>query len=400
MKRYLLIIFLTITIISLISCRSRELPSGALDANPTPAATPNTVTMQLVIQDGGNPAGLVGVRLHYPKNYDRYEEGTTDDAGVVTITAYATGIFDIEILPDVLHGYLNSLFYQIEIKEGQSYAQKIIDRGTPSLLISIDPETLPSYGIQGTLVKYKITYSCGASKKYNLAVDGLGNTFNNNGLIYFFDKNFVENNGDTATLYIQIPTFFDAASNPKQLTFTVQGINNYPNLRTLQQTITQLWYFDIYPVGDASFTKRYYPYIFKITSPSFYLIYDGFDINMFKIYVVTATSKAGYNGGSGSCVSYWYNPFQETTYSNVSITASYNETPFDNNNGYLVYYNKGDLIGPVSLQWIFNCSNYSKFANTNGAYIDIILTNGIFSFKKRFSVCGESSGCGCPNFPN
>src|SRR6056297_2673295 len=141
-KISLIVISFVVVIVVLFGCRSRDLPSGALDSTPTPTHTPPVAKLHLTLQDDGDPAAGVDVRLHYPNDYDRYETGTMSDNGDVTITARAHGIFELEIMRDVIHGYAESLFYDVELKG--SLTEKTIDRGAPEIYVSIDPALNPT----------------------------------------------------------------------------------------------------------------------------------------------------------------------------------------------------------------------------------------------------------------
>jgi hypothetical protein len=332
--------------------------------------------------------------MRYPGDYDRYDQGTTDLNGSVTITVRAIGTFDIEIMPDIIHGYSESLFYQIEAKG--ALTTKLIDRGTPELYVSLDPNQSPVYGANGTLLRYQVKYVCGATKRYNLTTEGLGNT-----ITYYFDKTYVEHNNDTVNLFVSIPPFFDSQMTPKKVTFVVKGSGAGFIIQSPQQTITQTWYFNLFSTSPAVFNSYSNggDYYLQIAVPQIQIIYSGFDIASFTVKIKDV--YWGDNSGGGAhCVSYWSLPDDpgfspQTNGQNYYYGSTQTANSFDNSIGKLINYTYGQTIDKFIMRGTYNMT--AKIFNIRGAKCTLQLTNGIWTFEKQFQLCGDVGyTCACP----
>jgi len=194
-------------ILSVSSCYKRSMPSGPYDATPTPA---QPLHVEISLSDSGVAA--VGVTITADSS-----SGTTNSQGYLVLMVQGFGVHHLIISPDISHGFTNAVTFTVDVTK--DWTQAIIDRGALSLGMTLDPKSANIFTCINNTIVYHLTYNTSIQRQLNLSVLGLPNSF-----IWQFDPPYVLNNGDTSTLTITTPKYYQQGYYYAPLTFTAWGM--------------------------------------------------------------------------------------------------------------------------------------------------------------------------------
>ena len=187
-------------------------PAGApYDIPPTPGTE---LRAEITLTDNHIPAQ--GVLIQVISSGNVTTSGTTDVSGLAKITIYGYGNHRIIIPNDTAHGFTTPIEYSLNATA--NVTQKIIDRGTQTIAMSLDPLYTNSFGSGATNIIYNVSYKTDTPKKYTLLVNGLPT-----GTSWQFVPPFVQNAGDTSILTITTPKYLKIGKYYNYLTFTASG---------------------------------------------------------------------------------------------------------------------------------------------------------------------------------
>jgi hypothetical protein len=207
-KAYLVVILLTIIIISTNACVRKGLPGGPCDATPTPAPA---VHVGITLLNCGTP-----VATPVYMTIDA-AGGTTNSNGYLMLMVNGFGIHHLIMPDDIANGFTSPLTYNINITK--DWMPVVIDRGVFSLDMTLDPKSVNVFTCIPNTVTYHVKYITTTQRPLSLEVDGLPPSFN-----WKFTPSCVTNNGDTSTLTIQTPKYYQQGYYYAPLTFTAWGI--------------------------------------------------------------------------------------------------------------------------------------------------------------------------------
>lgn len=238
----LTIVIVILFIIFLVGC-NRNNPTGVpFDATPTPYPE---LRAEITLLDHAVPATGVLINIISPGSVTT--TGTTDANGYSKITIYGYGNHRIIIPNDTAHGFTAPLEYSLNATTNNTV--KLIDRGTQTISMSLNPLYANAFGVGSTIIKYTVSYNTEVTKKYTLTTHGLPAAAD-----WEFDPPFVENDGDTSTLTITTPKYLKIGKFNTSITFTATAddgsISNFPVGDTTNgYALYQNWGFDFVGVS-------------------------------------------------------------------------------------------------------------------------------------------------------
>jgi hypothetical protein len=378
----LFLVSLVFVFVVLMGCNKKSTPAGALDEVPTPTATPQHM-LEIMVQDNTVPVANLKIVVSQAQIMPLGITLTTNTAGSVTMTANYSGTWHINVEPQNLFNELN---YDIVVNTDRLYT---INRGVQALSIALDNGYTPNYGIDAKEIIYTITYNTGASKTYNLYIEGLDPA------LYSLSQTTVTNNGDTAKLYINIPDGYDISA--RQLTFTAHGeISPTDKIFALKETIQQTWSFD--PKIDGKF------YFFGIygpgypTSQEYDYYYSGNLNNLISCITYRTSSIVGFTPGTNITVSVDKIEYGDDGGTNLNSQPAINfytlpQTDLTanrtvNNNFTLPTFNVWGYPSPFTTSCYGGTMSYTDSNNYNLVIIDKI-TGGSSSNEKTHNLIGS-----------
>jgi hypothetical protein len=248
MKKALSVIFFITGALILISvgCKTRQIPGAPYDCTPTATGEPtNRVSITIIDYDttsNTSAAHDVNVMLHYPGGNPR-----TVSASVVSGTAemyvYSNGQYMVEILPNTINGYSNSVFDTINVSG--PFSQKTINRYEPTGF-TVSTPVVQSFNKTGGLFTYTLTYHTNTPRRITFTVQ----TNATEGAQYWFEPvTETVNNGDTVRFKVFIPAYYqlpysDFISSGGLLQFRFIGTDSKLNTYLGNAyNITQAWHF-------------------------------------------------------------------------------------------------------------------------------------------------------------
>jgi hypothetical protein len=205
-KTYLSIALMIIVLLTVLSCGNKSIPGGPYDATPTPA---QPLHVEISLSDSGVAA--VGVTITADSS-----SCTTNSQGYLVLMVQGFGIHKLIISPDLAHGFTNAVTYTVNVT--RDWTQTIIDRGAFSTSMTLDPKSANIFTCINNTVIYHLTYNTSIQRQLNLSISGLPNSF-----MWQFNPPYVQNNGDTSTLTITTPKYYQQGYYYAPLTFTAWG---------------------------------------------------------------------------------------------------------------------------------------------------------------------------------
>ncbi len=240
MKKFFVLMFLFVLTVSFLSVScTRKSPTGATDVTPTPTisptATPNITFSVYAYNDG---AKVPNLNMQMSNGTYNTLSQPTNSNGMASFILHSTGPWTILIPAQMGYDNLN---YIVDATGTTSFA---FDMGAQSLSIALK-EGSESLTMASSTISYTVTFTTGATKKYNLEVVGLPA-----GITATVSPSQVQFNGDTATVELTIPKSFENFTGPDQFQFWVKGTDTQPISTSIQtqqaRTITRSWHYNVY----------------------------------------------------------------------------------------------------------------------------------------------------------
>lgn len=232
-KLFLSFLFAIVFLLIVSSCGKRSTPFAPFDSTPTPA--PN-LRVEISLSDSGIPAGNVYL------NIDSIG-GTTNSSGYIVLTVPGYGTHNLLIPNDADHGFTNPITYSVNVTKDWTTVN--IDRGTPTINMVLDSKSANVFTCIENNVVYNLKYSTATKKRLDLEVKGLPSSFS-----WQFSPPYVENDGDTSTLIINTPKYYQVGYYSAPVTFTAYGTVGYEKIyagiegnTTTPYFLTQGWDF-------------------------------------------------------------------------------------------------------------------------------------------------------------
>jgi hypothetical protein len=180
--------------------------------------------------------------LHYPNNYNRTVVASVV-SGTANIYVYEFGQYDIEVLPNTINGYSNSVFDSISVSG--TYSQKTINRYEINSF-TISTPSIQAFDKNGGLFTYTITCHTNTPRRITFTVQ----TNATEGVQYWFDPvSETVKNGDAVQFHVLIPKYYQLPYASYQTSGGMLGFNiigtdskNSIVLNTAKY-ITQNWRF-------------------------------------------------------------------------------------------------------------------------------------------------------------
>jgi len=267
-KHVLLTVVIYIVVLIVAGCNKNVLPGGALDATATP--TP-ALGVTVFVQEDATPNAGLDIIMHYPDNYAKQVEGTTDTNGNAVFELNDYGVYTAEIVTQPANGVLNNLYYDFVIND--TTTDKTINLTSGAMLITSTPESnsIPASG--GEYV-YGLYYTNSKDRRYDLLT---GNSLTSFGISSYSPENYVQVSGTGAALTITVPKYFDKVI-PVEI-IASDGANQrqiFPEGVTYTPELTPNWHFGISKPNAIFYSGTFETTLGPIVFDTQNLTADGF----------------------------------------------------------------------------------------------------------------------------
>jgi len=189
-------------------CNKNVVPNTPYDMTPTPTGeATNRVNITVIDSDMASntkAANNLDIILRYPGNFNRAVSAAAV-SGTAELYVYDHGTYTIEIPPNTLNGYSNSVFDTVNVNG--EYTSKTITRYEPINLLFVTP-AVTTWDKNGGTYTYTFTYQTITPRRITFTVQ----TNATSDVQYWFEPaNELINNNDTIQFKIFIPKYYQVS---------------------------------------------------------------------------------------------------------------------------------------------------------------------------------------------